>query len=251
VRNAWAPQAERLVLEYLPLTFSRRHGDPSRPWNKFSIRVRDARRPARRQLPGQLARHLPELGSAGCQRAGLRLGSMVGLPGRDDARRLQPLPHRPRRHRLGSGGARQPLEPHRLLGRPPGGLPAQAAGSDAGARPGLLPALWDRALFSFADVPYRLKPHAEQTAHPKATIHFDDDGPPARPGPGCRRSAPTACWCATTTACRCWPRWPKSWPPSCWPRPAAWCPAAACGCTPSGRSGTTPTTRWWATACRW
>ena len=26
---------------YLPLTFSRRHGDPSRPWNWFSIRVRD------------------------------------------------------------------------------------------------------------------------------------------------------------------------------------------------------------------
>ena len=28
---------ERLCLEYLPLKFSRRHGDPSRPWNKFSI----------------------------------------------------------------------------------------------------------------------------------------------------------------------------------------------------------------------
>ena len=28
---------ERLSLEYLPLKFSRRHGDPSRPWNKFSI----------------------------------------------------------------------------------------------------------------------------------------------------------------------------------------------------------------------
>lgn len=27
----------RLVTEYLPLKFSRRHGDPSRPWNKFSI----------------------------------------------------------------------------------------------------------------------------------------------------------------------------------------------------------------------
>jgi hypothetical protein len=27
----------RLALEYLPLTFSRRHGDPSRPWNAFSI----------------------------------------------------------------------------------------------------------------------------------------------------------------------------------------------------------------------
>ncbi|WP_291135111.1 hypothetical protein [Flavobacterium sp. UBA7663] len=28
---------ERLCFEYLPLKFSRRHGDPSRPWNKFSI----------------------------------------------------------------------------------------------------------------------------------------------------------------------------------------------------------------------
>lgn len=27
----------RLATEYLPLRFSRRHGDPSRPWNKFSI----------------------------------------------------------------------------------------------------------------------------------------------------------------------------------------------------------------------
>ena len=27
----------RLCYEYLPLKFSRRHGDPSRPWNKFSI----------------------------------------------------------------------------------------------------------------------------------------------------------------------------------------------------------------------
>ncbi|RSK26084.1 hypothetical protein EJF36_03895 [Bacillus sp. HMF5848] len=30
---------ERLVFEYLPLTFSRRHGDPSRPWNKFNIEI--------------------------------------------------------------------------------------------------------------------------------------------------------------------------------------------------------------------
>jgi hypothetical protein len=30
----------RICFEYLPLTFSRRHGDPSRPWNKFSIETR-------------------------------------------------------------------------------------------------------------------------------------------------------------------------------------------------------------------
>ena len=32
---------QRLCLEYLPLTFSRRHGDPSRPWNRFSIELED------------------------------------------------------------------------------------------------------------------------------------------------------------------------------------------------------------------
>ncbi|MEZ4883540.1 MAG: hypothetical protein R3E32_02295 [Chitinophagales bacterium] len=31
------PHFKRLCLEYMPLKFSRRHGDPSRPWNKFSI----------------------------------------------------------------------------------------------------------------------------------------------------------------------------------------------------------------------
>ncbi len=35
-------QLMRLFMEYLPLTFSRRHGDPSRPWNLFDIRVNDA-----------------------------------------------------------------------------------------------------------------------------------------------------------------------------------------------------------------
>jgi hypothetical protein len=40
--------------------------------------------------------------------------------------------------------------------------------------PALVAGFWDRALFSFADVPYRLKPQAEQVARPKSTITFDD-----------------------------------------------------------------------------
>ena len=32
----------RLALEYLPITFGRRHGDPSRPWNQFAIRLTDS-----------------------------------------------------------------------------------------------------------------------------------------------------------------------------------------------------------------
>jgi hypothetical protein len=41
-RESGDAQLERLCLEYLPITFGRRHGDPSRPWNRFSIRSRDA-----------------------------------------------------------------------------------------------------------------------------------------------------------------------------------------------------------------
>ena len=36
------PQLERLSQEYLPITFGRRHGDPSRPWNQFAIKLFDA-----------------------------------------------------------------------------------------------------------------------------------------------------------------------------------------------------------------
>ncbi|MCQ2576494.1 MAG: hypothetical protein MJ162_07095 [Treponema sp.] len=35
------PQFTRLFLEYMPLTFSRRHGDPSRPWNAFNIQLKN------------------------------------------------------------------------------------------------------------------------------------------------------------------------------------------------------------------
>ena len=42
------PDLTRIASSYLPLTFSRRHGDPSRPWNRFSIRLRDAQ--GRRRL---------------------------------------------------------------------------------------------------------------------------------------------------------------------------------------------------------
>jgi len=35
------PQLARLAHEYLPLSFSRRHGDPSRPWNRFAIHLKD------------------------------------------------------------------------------------------------------------------------------------------------------------------------------------------------------------------
>jgi len=42
VENENNSQLTRLFLEYIPLTFSRRHGDPSRPWNAFNIKLKDS-----------------------------------------------------------------------------------------------------------------------------------------------------------------------------------------------------------------
>ncbi len=37
-----SPDVERLCYEYLPLTFGRRHGDPTRPWNRFAINLKQS-----------------------------------------------------------------------------------------------------------------------------------------------------------------------------------------------------------------
>lgn len=37
-----SPKLQRACAEYLPLVFSRRHGDPSRPWNRFTIQTKNA-----------------------------------------------------------------------------------------------------------------------------------------------------------------------------------------------------------------
>jgi len=39
--DAGDEQLRRLALEYLPITFGRRHGDPSRPWNEFAIHLKN------------------------------------------------------------------------------------------------------------------------------------------------------------------------------------------------------------------
>ncbi|MFP4395749.1 MAG: hypothetical protein ACLFTI_10855, partial [Anaerolineales bacterium] len=45
----------------------------------------------------------------------------------------------------------------------------------ADAHPGRLPALWNRPIFAYADVPYRLRPYAEMLADWYNTIDFDDE----------------------------------------------------------------------------
>jgi hypothetical protein len=173
--QALGPQAERLVLEYLPLTFSRRHGDPSRPWNRFAIRVRDAA--GRRVLDHQgnwrdIFQNWEALAATEPDYLGSMITTFLGAmtPDGYNPYRISragidwevPEPEDPW-SQIGYWGDHQVIYLLRLL---------EAAQAHD---PAFLGEHWDRALFSFADVPYRLKPHAEQVARPKATITFDAD----------------------------------------------------------------------------
>jgi hypothetical protein len=173
-RTAAGAHGERLVLGYLPLTFSRRHGDPSRPWNRFSIRVRDDAGKRIVNYEGNwrdIFQNWEALLASEPAYAGSMIEAFLGAMtadgynpyriGRSGIDWEVIEPENPWSH-IGYWGDHQVVYLLRLLEA------AQARD------PGLLSGLWDRALFSFADVPYRLKPHAEQTANPKATIVFDD-----------------------------------------------------------------------------
>ena len=174
-RSAGGAQAERLVLEYLPLTFSRRHGDPSRPWNKFSIRVRDAA--GRRVVNYQgnwrdIFQNWEALAASEPAFIGSMITAFLGAMsadgynpyriGRDGIDWEVIEADNPWSH-IGYWGDHQVIYLLRLMEA------AQAR------EPALLSGLWDRALFSLADIPYRLKPHGQQIAQPKHTITFDHE----------------------------------------------------------------------------
>ena len=172
-REAGDPDLERLALEYLPVTFARRHGDPSRPWNRFRIRVHDEKGEPVVGYEGNwrdifqnweaLGLSYPELFPAFIAKF-LSASTPDGfnpyriseagvdweVPEEDD-----PWSH------IGYWGDHQIVYLLRLLEL------------DADHHPGRLAADLDRRVFSFADVPYRLRPHADMVADAKNTIDFD------------------------------------------------------------------------------
>ena len=92
--------------------------------------------PARVLVRGQLAGHLPELGSARIQLPGIRREHDRQVRQCLDHGRLQPVSHHQGGDRLGGRGSGGPVEPHRVLGRPPDHLPAQVPRAVAGVPPG-------------------------------------------------------------------------------------------------------------------
>ncbi len=166
-------QLERLVREYLPLTFSRRHGDPSRPWNRFSIKVRDAQ--GKRILNHQGNwRDIFQNWEALLWSEPSYIGSMIStflsamtLEGYNpyrigrDGIDWETIEEDDSWSFIGYWGDHQVVYLLKFLEA------AQAM------EPGLLADLWQRRVFAFADVPYRIRSYAEIVRNPKATIDFD------------------------------------------------------------------------------
>jgi len=168
------PDLWRLAHEYLPLTFSRRHGDPSRPWNKFRIVLRDDHGNPRLEYQGNwrdifqnweaLAWSFPEY-----------VESMITIfldattadgynPYRISRSGIDwevPEPENPWSN-IGYWSDHQIIYLLKLLE------------TSERFHPGRLRGLVDRAAFTHADVPYRIASYAQTLANPYDTIAFDE-----------------------------------------------------------------------------
>lgn len=174
LREAVSPDATlaRLVNEYLPLTFSRRHGDPSRPWNSFQI---GDGAPAGDRLfayegnwrdifqnwlalvhsfPGYAPSFLAKFLNASTLDG--HNPYRIGSDGID-----WEAPGEGSWSTFGYWGDHQIVYLHSIL--------------DAMHRfhPGSLEAALDRLEFSYGDVPYRMLPHDSIVRDPKHTLEFD------------------------------------------------------------------------------
>jgi hypothetical protein len=164
---------ERLCHEYLPLTFSRRHGDPSRPWNMFAIKVQDEDGNQVLDYQGNW-RDIFQNWEALCYSFPVYLESIVAkfvnastVDGfnpyrvtRDGIDWEAPDPEN-QWSNIGYWGDHQIIYLLRLLE----GLDA----FDTEA----LPSMLNREVFSYADVPYRIRPYDAILRNSKNTIEFD------------------------------------------------------------------------------
>ncbi|MBX7233142.1 MAG: hypothetical protein K1X65_02085 [Caldilineales bacterium] len=173
--EAGAPDLIRLCYEYLPLTFSRRHGDPSRPWNSFSINLRQPDGRRRFDFQGNwrdifqnwepLALSFPGFGEGMLARF-LNATTVDGYNPyrvtRDGVEWETPEPDNPWAN-IGYWSDHQIIYLQKLL---------EIAEH---VRPGALAALWNRPIFAYANVPYRLRPYTEMLANWQDTIEFDHE----------------------------------------------------------------------------
>jgi hypothetical protein len=163
----------RLAYEYLPLTFSRRHGDPSRPWNRFEIRVRDSQGNSLLGFQGNwrdifqnweaLSLPYPDF----VESIIVKFVNASTADGYNPYRITQegidwevPEPDHPWAA-IGYWGDHQVIYLTKLLEL------------SRNHHPERLPALLERELFTYANVPYVIRPYAEIVQNVRDTIAFD------------------------------------------------------------------------------
>ena len=166
---------QRWCLEYLPLRFGRRHGDPSRPWNRFSIRTRDAGGNPVLQYEGNwrdifqnweaLSLSFPDFVEGMVARF-VNASTFDGFNPyritRDGIDWEVPDPDDPW-GTVGYWGDHQVAYLVRLLEQ------------SMRTHPGRLAGQLDDAVFSYADVPYHIAPYDELVRDPWNTIRFDKE----------------------------------------------------------------------------
>ena len=174
LQNSDDPDFIRLATEYLPLKFSRRHGDPSRPWNRFSINTRSAVDGSKIldyegnwrdifQNWEALAHAYPAF-IEGMIFKFLNASTFDGYnPYRvtKDGFDWETIePDDPWSY-IGYWGDHQVIYLLKFLEFASNYYPA------------LLPSLLDKAYFVYANVPYKIKPYRDILKNPKSTIDFD------------------------------------------------------------------------------
>lgn len=167
------PHFTKLALEYLPITFSRRHGDPSRPWNLFSIDIKDLHNNEVLNYQGNwrdifqnweaLALSYPKFLESMIAKF-LNTSTADGYNPyrifRDGFDWEVQEPHNPWAN-IGYWGDHQIIYLLKLLEL------------SHEFNPGTLEKLLNSEIFSFANVPYRIKEYKEILNDPRNTIEFD------------------------------------------------------------------------------
>ncbi|MFN8375384.1 MAG: hypothetical protein U0694_21210 [Anaerolineae bacterium] len=168
-----SPDLIRLSYSYLPLTFSRRHGDPSRPWNRFAINVKKPDGSVKLDYEGNwrdifqnweaLAYSYPEFVEN-------MIATFLNATTADGYNPYRityygvdweaPEPNNPWAN-IGYWSDHQIIYLQRLMEISTRMHPAKLQGFLA------------RLMFSYANVPYNIKPYAELLKDPYKTIDFD------------------------------------------------------------------------------
>jgi len=169
------PDLERLYFEYLPLTFSRRHGDPSRPWNTFSIETRNPDGSTKRSYQGNWRDIFQNWEALGLSYPEFLEGMAFKFLNASTADGYNPYritqdgidwevhdPDDPWSN-IGYWGDHQIIYLLKLLEH-----------SEA-YHPGRLRTFLSREIFAYASVPYRIKPYEALLANPHETIEFDHE----------------------------------------------------------------------------